>query len=62
MKKTFDNRLVAIDWIADFANDEKQFETLREQLHFNYIYTETYFLEIADTADTDQQSQERQWY
>lgn len=48
MKITFKNRLAAIDWIAKHAEDEGQFEVLREQLNFNFIYTGTYFLENAD--------------
>ena len=53
MKKTFTSRLAAIDWIADFAENEPQFERLREQLHMNFIYTETYFLEIKEQNDSD---------
>ncbi len=48
MKITFKTRLEAIDWIAEHAENEGQFEVLREQLIFNYIYTHTYFLENAD--------------
>lgn len=47
MKKHFNNRLEAIDWIAEFAEDEGQFEVLREQLEFNFIYTRTFFLEVG---------------
>lgn len=43
----FANRLEAIDWIAREAEDEGQFEVLREQLNFNFIYTTTYFLELT---------------
>ena len=46
MKKTFQNRIEAIDWIADCAKNEGQFEVLREQLTFNYIYSGKFFLEI----------------
>jgi hypothetical protein len=46
MKKTFENRLAAINWIADFVENEAQFEVLREQLNFNYIYQKEWFLEI----------------
>ena len=46
MKIKFQNRLKAIDWIANFVEDEGQFEILREQLNFNNIYTKTYFLVI----------------
>ena len=48
MKKTFKNSLEAVDWIADYVEDEGQFEVLREQLNFNYIYTGQYFLEIDE--------------
>lgn len=48
MKKYFNNRLEAIDWIAEFAENEGQFEVLREQLEFNYIFTRTLFLEIGE--------------
>ncbi len=51
MKKTFENRLVAIDWIANFVENEGQFEVLREQLNFNYIYTNSYFLEINEDEE-----------
>lgn len=48
MKKYFQNRLKAIDWIAEHAENEGQFEVLREQLQFNFIYTGTYFLELDE--------------
>ena len=49
MKKiTFANRLAAIDWIAAHTEDEGQFEVLREQLNFNYIYTGDFFLELGE--------------
>jgi hypothetical protein len=48
MKKYFNNRLEAIDWIAETAENEGQFEVLREQLEFNYIYTRKLFLEIGE--------------
>ncbi|MEZ5041723.1 MAG: hypothetical protein R2828_17645 [Saprospiraceae bacterium] len=47
MKKLFSNRLEAIDWIAENAEDESQFEVLREQLNFNFIYTGQLFVEIG---------------
>ena len=46
MKKVFQNRLDGINWIAEYARTEGEFEILREQLIFNYIYFESYFLEI----------------
>lgn len=50
MKTTFKTRLEAIEWLARFAKDEGQFEVLREQLNFNYIYTGTFFIEIDRDA------------
>jgi len=44
MKKYFKNRLEAIDWIASNVEDEGQFEVLREQLNYNFIYTKSYFI------------------
>lgn len=44
----FQNRLEAIDWIANYVNDEAQFELLREQLTFNYIYSGEYYLEVEE--------------
>jgi|GEM_PF-1837039 hypothetical protein len=46
MKKQFSNRLEAIDWIAEKAESESQFELLREQLNFNFIYTGRYFVDF----------------
>lgn len=46
MKVSFESRLEAIDWIADHAEDEGQFEVLREQLNYNYIYTGRYYLSL----------------
>ena len=45
MEIKFKNRIAAIDWIANFVEDEGTFEVLREQLNFNFIYSKTYFLE-----------------
>ena len=47
MKKQFQTQLEAIEWIANHAKDEGQFEVLREQLLFNYIYSKTYYIRIA---------------
>ena len=49
MKVTFENRLEAIEWIANYAEDEKHFEELREKLNYNYIYTHQFFIEIDDS-------------
>ncbi len=46
MKKQFQNRIEAVDWIANFVENEGQFEVLREQLSFNFIYSGTFYLEI----------------
>ena len=48
MKKEFKNRLEAIDWIARTAESEAQFEVWREQLTFNHIYHQSWFLELDD--------------
>ncbi len=47
MKKHFENRLEAIEWIANYAKDEGKFEVLREQLMFNHLYTGKYFLDLS---------------
>ena len=53
MKKiTFHTRLEAIDWIAANTDNEGQFEALREQLNFNYIYHQRYFLDLTE-MDTE---------
>lgn len=61
MKKTFQNRLEAIDWIANFVEDEGQFEVLREQLNYNFIYHNQYFIDtdqpIAEVVLKDQSKQ-----
>lgn len=51
MKINFENRLEAVDWIADHVEDEGQFEALREQLNYNYIYSGEYFLDLEDEID-----------
>ncbi len=48
MKKTFENRFAAVNWIADYVENEAQYEVLREQLNFNYIYEKIWFLEIDE--------------
>ena len=47
MKKRFQNRMQAIEWIANHVEDEGQFEVLREQLNYNFIYFGTYFLDLS---------------
>ena len=51
MKMSFPTRLAAIDWIASHAKDEAHFEVLREQLNYNYIYFQIYFLDLSDTDE-----------
>jgi len=52
MKIKFNNRLEAINWIAEFVENEGQFEILREQLIFNEIYSGTNYLHI-DKMDVE---------
>lgn len=54
MKKTFQKRLDAIDWIAKHAKNEGQFEVLREQLNFNYIYNFKFFVVINEDTDSSE--------
>lgn len=46
MKKIFENRIEAVEWIAGYVENEGQFEVLRERLNFNHIYTNTFFLDL----------------
>ena len=48
MKMSFPTRLAAIDWIANNAKDETQFEVLREQLNYNFIYFQIYFIDMSE--------------
>lgn len=59
MKIKFENRLEAIEWIASYAEDEKEFESLREQLNYNHIYTGQYFVksEEGDSKEKEDQDQ-----
>lgn len=45
MKKVFETRLEAIDWIAAHVENEGQFEAMREQLLFNHIYSGIYYID-----------------
>ena len=47
MKKSFKSRLEAIDWIANNVENEKQFEVLREQLNYSFIYHGTYIVKLG---------------
>lgn len=51
MKKVFQTRLEAINWIAARAENEGQFEVMREKLLFNYIYTGTYFVDPDEVLE-----------
>ena len=46
MKVKFKSRLQAIDWIANYTEDEGEFEVLREQLNYNFIYTGKFFIKV----------------
>ena len=63
MKIRFKNRLEAVEWIADYVENEGQFEVLREQLNFNFIYEGFYFLdlgeEIGEVVSLDGQKKSR---
>ena len=48
MKKKFQNRIEAIDWIANRAENEGQFEVWREELTFNHIYSGTFYLDLNE--------------
>ncbi len=43
MKREFESQYEAIEWLAQHAEDETQFEVLREELNFNHMYTGRYF-------------------
>ncbi|MDH3651783.1 MAG: hypothetical protein OEQ53_19015 [Saprospiraceae bacterium] len=47
MKKYFKSHLAGIQWISDNAQNEAHFEILREELTFNHIYTEEYFVHMV---------------
>ncbi len=51
MKMSFPTRLAAIDWIAKHAKNEAHFEVLREQLNYNYIYFQIYFIDLTDSNE-----------
>lgn len=46
MKKYFRTHQEAIEFISDHAQNESHFEILREELLFNHIYTEMYFIHL----------------
>ena len=48
MKKSFESRIEAIEWLADKVKNEGQFEVLREQLNYSFIYNGTYIIKLED--------------
>ena len=46
MNVTFETHLDGIYWIARNVEDETQFEILREELLFNYIFTKCHFITL----------------
>lgn len=46
---TFTSQLEGIDWIANKVQNEDQFEILREELLWNFIYFGSYFLDVEKT-------------
>lgn len=48
MKKTFQTRLEAVEWIAEHARSEGEFETLKEQCMYNKIYTGHHSIELPE--------------
>lgn len=49
MNVTFTTHLDGVYWIARNVADEMQFERLREELLFNYIFTKNHFLTLNET-------------
>ena len=48
MKKSFESRIEAIDWIANKVENEGQFEVIREELNYSFIYSGTYFVKLSN--------------
>jgi predicted chitinase len=48
MKKSFESRLEAIEWLANKVENEGQFEVLREQLNYSFIYNGTYIIKLEN--------------
>ena len=48
VNKTFESRLEAIEWLADKVENEGQFEVLREQLNYSFIYNGTYIIKLEN--------------
>lgn len=41
-----------MDWIAGYAKDEAEFEVLREQVNFNFMYTGKFFVKLEEIENT----------
>jgi hypothetical protein len=48
MKKSFESRLEAIEWLASKVENEGQFEVIREQLNYSFIYNGTYIIKLEN--------------
>ena len=48
MKKSFESRIEAIEWLADKVENEGQFEVLREQLNYSFIYNGSYIIKLEN--------------
>lgn len=48
MKKSFESRLEAMEWLASKVENEGQFEVLREQLNYSFIYNGTYIIKLEN--------------
>ncbi len=46
MKKSFESRIEAIEWLAEKVENEGQFEVLREELIYSFIYSGTYLVKL----------------
>ena len=46
MKKSFESKSNAIEWLAEKVGNKRQFESLREQLINGFNYQGTYFLKL----------------
>ncbi len=65
MKKVFQTRLEATDWIAARAENEGQFEAMREKLLFNFIYSGIYYIDedeiLEDVVMRDDRGDDRRF-
>jgi len=65
MKKVFQTRLEATDWIAARAENEGQFEAMREKVLFNFIYSGIYYIDpdtiLEDVVMIDDEGEDRRF-